>query len=375
MGNIDRRSFMKHSAAAGLAAAVPATPWLERAPLVHTPKAIRPLVISDYSGVHYRNGGPMNTLEMAFSRITQGHDVLDALIAGVNIPELDPTETGIGYGSLGNEDGVVQLDASVMHGPKKRAGAVAAIEGVRTPSLVAKAVMEHTDHHLLVGKGAQDFARSMGFTVEDDLNTPESRRLWLEWKRRIDPEHWLDPQKRGGAGLDAGLSMLRDGLIPEHSFWGTINCSGINANGDICGVTTTSGLAWKISGRVGDSPILGAGLYVDNDVGAAGSTGRGEANIYNLSSYLIVENMRRGMHPKDAGMEALKRIRANTIEKRLLNARGTPNFNVRFFVLNKKGEYAGVALYAAGEKTYGICTENGMQELQLEPLLQGEPAA
>ena len=142
MGNIDRRSFMKHSAAAGLAATVPATPWLERAPLVHTPKAIRPLVISDFSGVHYRNGGPMNTLEMAFSRITQGHDVLDALIAGVNIPELDPTETGIGYGSLGNEDGVVQLDASVMHGPKKRAGAVAAIEGVRTPSLVAKAVME-----------------------------------------------------------------------------------------------------------------------------------------------------------------------------------------------------------------------------------------
>jgi len=166
---------------------------------------------------------------------------------------------------------------------------------------------------------------------------------------------------------------VRDGLIPEGSFYGTINCDGINANGDICGVTTTSGLAWKIPGRAGDSPILGAGLYVDNDVGAAGSTGRGEANLYNLSSFLVVESLRRGMSPKDAGMEALKRIRANTIEKRLLNARGLPNFNIRFFVLNKAGQYAGVSMYAAGEKTFAVCTENGAAELPLEPLLQGEP--
>jgi N4-(beta-N-acetylglucosaminyl)-L-asparaginase len=164
-------------------------------------------------------------------------------------------------------------------------------------------------------------------------------------------------------------------LIREGSFFGTINCDGISPNGDICGVTTTSGLAWKIPGRTGDSPILGAGLYVDNDVGAAGSTGRGEANLYNLSSFLIVESMRRGLSPKDAGMEALKRIRANTVEKRLLNARGLPNFNIRFFVLNKAGQYAGVSMYAAGEKTFAVCTENGAQELPLEPLLQGEPAA
>ena len=365
---MNRRDFVKSSTAAGLAASFPM-------PELLLPRAVKPVVISDYSGLHYKNGGPRCAVEEAFQRITRSEDVLDALIAGVNIPELDPEETGIGYGALPNADGVVQLDASCMHGPKKRAGAVAAIEGVRTPSQVARAVMNETDHHLLVGKGAQEFARSLGFKVEDDLNTPASRKLWLEWRRRVDPEHWLDPNRRGAAALDAGLSMVRDGLIREGSFFGTINCNGISPSGDLCGVTTTSGLAWKIPGRVGDSPILGAGLYVDNDVGAAGSTGRGEANLYNLSSFLIVEAMRRGKSPKDAGMEALARIRANTIEKRLLNNRGLPNFNIRFFVLNKSGQFAGVSMYASGEKTYAVCTENGAQELTLEPLLQGDPAA
>jgi N4-(beta-N-acetylglucosaminyl)-L-asparaginase len=344
----------------------------------HLPAILRrgraaPVVISDSSGFDFRNGGPRNAVEEAFLRITQGEDVLDALIAGVNIPELDPAETGIGFGGLPNENGVVQLDSCCMHGPRKRAGGVAALEGVRTPSLVARAVMDHTDHHLLVGKGAQDFARSMGFTIEEDLNTPESRRLWLEWKRRIDPDHWLDPSKRIGHGIEAGLQMVREGLIRESSFWGTISCNGINANGDIGGVTTTSGLAWKISGRAGDSPILGAGLYVDNDVGAAGSTGRGEANLYALSSFLIVEEMRRGASPKDAGMAALGRIRASTIEPRLLNSRGEPNFNVRFFVLDKNGRYAGVSMYAAGETEYAVCTENGAERRPLEPLIEGGP--
>jgi N4-(beta-N-acetylglucosaminyl)-L-asparaginase len=224
-----------------------------------------------------------------------------------------------------------------------------------------------------VGKGAQEFARSLGFTIEADLNTATSRKLWLEWKRRIDPEHYLDPTKRGAAALEAGLSMVRDGLIPEGSFYGTINCDGIAPNGDICGVTTTSGLAWKIPGRVGDSPILGAGLYVDNDVGATGSTGRGEANLYNLSSFLLVEGLRRGLSPKDAGLEVLKRIKSNTVEKRLLNARGLPNFNIRFFALNKKGEYAGVSMYSSGEKNYAVCTENGAQAVAFEALLSGDP--
>jgi N4-(beta-N-acetylglucosaminyl)-L-asparaginase len=237
---------------------------------------------------------------------------------------------------------------------------------------VAQAVLENTDHHLLVGKGAQDFARNMGFTIEDDLNTPESRKLWLEWKRRIDPEHYLDPKTRADASLEAGLSMVRDGLIDPDHFFGTINCDGIAPNGDICGVTTTSGLAWKIPGRVGDSPILGAGLYVDGSVGAAGSTGRGEANLYNLSSFFVVEEMRRGKHPKDAAMEALRRVQTNTVEKRLLNERGLPSFGLSFYALNAKGEYAGVSMYAGENSKYAVCTENGPESVALEPFLDGK---
>jgi N4-(beta-N-acetylglucosaminyl)-L-asparaginase len=277
----------------------------------------------------------------------------------------------VGYGALPNADGVLQLDSCCMHGPLKRAGGVAALEGVRTPSLVAKAVMDNTDHHLLVGKGAQTFARNMGFKIEDDLNTDRSRQRWLDWKRRIDPGHYLDPKKRPEAGYQAGLEMVREGLIDEEHFWGTINCDGISPKGEICGVTTTSGLSWKIPGRAGDSPILGAGLYVDGDVGAAGSTGRGEANLYNLTSFLIVEEMRRGLHPKDAGMEGLKRIKANTIEKRLRKSNGDPAFGISFYIINAKGEYAGVSMYASERSRYAVCTENGPELVPLEPLLQG----
>lgn len=389
-----RRDFLRTTAVASLAAAAPAAAPAraaakpaDAAPSVLVRRAMKPVVIADYSGYEFRNGGPENAVERAYRGITSGEDVLDALIAGVNIPELDPTENGIGYGALPNAEGVVQLDASCMHGPKRRAGAVASIEGIRTPSLVAKAVMELTDHHLIVGDDAREFARQLGFAIEDDLNTPDSRRLWMEWRRRVDPEHWLDPNGAARRRRDdnrpaherdpelaAGLSMVRDGLIREGSFWGTINCSGITPNGDLASVTTTSGLAWKIPGRVGDSPILGAGLYVDNDVGAAGSTGRGEANLYNLSSYLIVENLRRGMTPKDAGMDALRRIQRNTVERRLLNDRGLPNFNVRFFILDKQGRHAGVAMYRAGETKFALCTENGSSAPDLEPLLPGAPS-
>ena len=383
--SLSRRDFVRATAAAGtslLGTSAVAAPLFSAAPMVMRRAAVKPVVIADYSGYEWKNGGSQNAVERAFELIVRDSDVLDALIAGVNIPELDPEESGIGYGGLPNAEGVVQLDASCMHGPTRRAGAVAAIEGVRTPSLVAKAVMENTDHHLLVGKGAQVFARNMGFKVEADLNTEKSRKAWLEWKRRVDPEHWLDPSKRTSIrervsparGYDAAFAMMREKHIPEGSFWGTINCNGINAKGDICGVTTTSGLAFKIPGRVGDSPILGAGLYVDNDVGAAGSTGRGEANLYNLSSYLIVESMRRGMHPKDAGMEALRRIRAQTVEKRLRNSAGEPNFNINFYMLNIKGEYAGVSMYAWGEKRFALCTERGPEAPSFEALLQGTPA-
>jgi N4-(beta-N-acetylglucosaminyl)-L-asparaginase len=367
---LSRREFVKTGAAAGIAAAS-AKSTLAASPTLLLQKSVKPVVIASGNGNTVKNGGTETCVALAFRRITEGSDVLDALVAGVNIVELDPLDNGVGYGGLPNADGVVQLDSCCMHGPKKRAGGVAALEGVRTPSLVAKAVLENTDHHLLVGKGAQSFARNMGFTVEEDLNTPESRKLWLEWKRRIDPEHYLDPKKRADASLEAGLSMVRDGLIDPNHFWGTINCDGIAPNGDICGITTTSGLAWKIPGRVGDSPILGAGLYVDGEVGAAGSTGRGEANLYNLSSFLVVEEIRRGKHPKDAAMEALRRVQKNTLEKRLLNGRGLPAFGLSFYALNAKGEYAGVSMYGGKDAKYAVCTENGPESVQMDALLNG----
>jgi N4-(beta-N-acetylglucosaminyl)-L-asparaginase len=365
---LNRREVILAGAAVGLAAAAPRALFGE-APAVVTPKSAKPVVISSANGNVFKNGGTVTCVEKAFALITGGSDVLDALVAGVNLLELDPEEDSVGYGGLPNAEGVVQLDSSCMHGPRKQAGAVAALEGVRTPSLVAKAVLEQTDHHLLVGKGAQEFAHSLGFKIEDDLNTEHSRRIWLEWKRRTDPAHYLDPQHRAEAGFRAAVQMADEGLLRREHLWGTINCDGISPKGEICGVTTTSGLAWKIPGRVGDSPILGAGLYVDGDIGAAGSTGRGEANLYNLSSFLIVESMRRGASPKDAGMEALRRVAANTIEKRLRNDRGQPAFDLTFYILNRKGDYAGVSLYPGH---YAVCTEKGPATLPTEALYEGK---
>src|SRR5688572_13098556 len=285
MTDINRRKFVRASVMVGVAVAATGERVVTQAPAVRTGSS-RPVVIASGNGNRFKNGGDRTCVEEAFRLLVSGSDPLDAVIAGVNVVERDPEDTSVGFGGLPNADGVVQLDSCCMHGPTRRAGGVAALEGVRTPSLVAKAVLEHTDHHLLVGKGAQDFARNMGFKIEDDLNTERSRERWLEWKRRIDPEHYLDPKKRGQAMQMACLSMVRDGLIDPDHYYGTINCDGVNAKGEVCGVTTTSGLAWKIPGRVGDSPILGAGLYVDGEVGAAGSTGRGEANLYNLCSFL-----------------------------------------------------------------------------------------
>ncbi len=374
---LSRRDFVKAGTAATVAATVPAAAF-GQAPTVLVRRATPPVVISSANGHEYRNGGPLTCVEEAFQRIVKGEDVLDSLVAGVGIVELDPDEMFVGYGGLPNADGVVQLDSCCMHGPLKRAGGVACLEGVRTPARVAKAVLDHTDHHLLVGAGAQAFARQMGFPIEADLNTDKSRARWLEWKRRVDPGHYLDPAKRSDASEAARRAMVADGLLHPSHHWGTINCDAVGLKGEVCGVTTTSGLAFKIPGRVGDSPILGAGLWVDDAVGAAGSTGRGEANLYNLSSFFIVEEMRRGRSPRDAAMEALKRVKANTVEKRLLDARGNPSFQLIFYAVNKKGEYAGASLYSReGQQAerFAVCTEKGPELLACEPLLGEAPAA
>ena len=377
---MQRREFIASSTALGAMTVFESGLSRVEAPAVIRQRAARATVVSSSNGHWFKNGGTKTCIELAFEKITQRTDVLDAIIAGVNIDELDPTEPYVGYGGLPNADGVVQLDASCMHGPKKRAGGVAALEGVRTPSLVAKAVLELTDNHLLVGQGAQAFARNAGFTVEADLNTEYSRREWLNWKRRTDSANFPDPNRRPPSGGNDAPEEFRHTLHMH----GTIHCSAVNSSGEICGVTSTSGRAFKIPGRVGDSPILGAGLYVDGDVGAAGSTGRGEANLFSLASFLIVEGMRAGKHPKDAGMAALQRIRANTVEPRLRKENGDPNFNILFYILNARGEHAGVAMYGedpgergwAGQTTtqfvrYSVCDESGPRMANVEGLLPG----
>jgi N4-(beta-N-acetylglucosaminyl)-L-asparaginase len=259
----------------------------------------------------------------------QGTDTLDAAVEGVKIQELDPNDTSVGYGGLPNAEGVVQLDASCMHGPTKRAGAVGCLEGIKTPSEVARLVLRYTNHVMLVGEGAQRFALSFGFRVED-LTTDRSRQAWLRWRANL-------------SATDDYLDVPTGEAFPVRPT-GTINLDIVNAHGDLSSVTTTSGLAWKIPGRVGDSPIIGAGQYTDNDVGAAGSTGRGESNIKMCGGFFIVENLRRGMAPTDACLEALRRVVA-TSEARLLNAAGRPTFDITFYALNKRGDYGAASMF------------------------------
>jgi N4-(beta-N-acetylglucosaminyl)-L-asparaginase len=276
----------------------------------------------------------------------------------------------VGLGGLPNEDGVVQLDASCMHGPTRRAGAVGCLEDIATPSLVAKAVMDRTDHIFLVGAGAKKFALEMGFK-EQNLLTEKSREAWLKWKSRLNPnDSWLDvpddsaparrpavrPTPQGASapfGEDSHV-FLDDRGVP-HTF-GTINMNAVAANGDIGSVTTTSGISWKVAGRVGDSPIIGAGQYCDNDVGAAGSTGRGESNIKVCGAFLAVELMRQGKSPEEALLEVMRRVIAMT-EKRLLDDRGRPYFDLSYYAVTKDGRYAGSSAYEGG--TFAVADASG----------------
>jgi len=333
---------------------------------------MKPIVIASANGHQFRNGGSETCVERAFRLITEGADVLDAVVEGVTIVELDPAETSVGLGSLPNADGVLELDACCMHGPRRRAGGVAALQDVATAAAVARRVLLDTPHHLLAGTGALEFARSCGFEPRD-LITPHARALWLEWKRRVDArlagELAGKLPNRMRVGYEVGLELTREGLMEANHLWGTINCSAVGPRGDICAATTTSGLAWKIPGRVGDSPILGAGLYVRQDVGAAGSTGRGEANLYSLSSFAVVSGLRQGLWPKDAGMAALREIRDATVDPDLLNSHGLPNFNVKLYIVDASSRCAGVALYGGEAVLYSVCTENGPELRRCEALI------
>ena len=325
-----RRDFIKKSALAGAGLSIlPGIEGIQKEAMAATrPK--HPVVISSGNGIE--------AVKKAMSMIKSGSDTLDAVIAGVNIVEDDPNDMTVGYGGLPNEDGVVELDSSVMHGPTHNAGAVASIRNIKNPSKVAKMVMERTDHVLLVGEGALRFARAHGF-AEENLLTDKARKVWLKWKENLNTrDDWLP-------GPEDEYSQLME---QYRDVYGTINCCAVDTNGDISGVTTTSGLSFKIPGRVGDSPIIGAGLYVDNAVGAAGSTGRGEANLKNLCSFLVVEFMRMGKSPEEACIQTCQRIADNTKMTMLQDDNGRPNFNVKFYAINKKGEYGAAALYDGG---------------------------
>lgn len=356
--SISRRDFIGAGAAAAASLALPtrasASPLItgivdlaDRGPT--RAFAGLPVIISAANG-YRRDPSGKRGIEVAWNALSSGADPLDAIIAGVNVVELDPTDQSVGLAGLPNEDGVVQLDASCMHGPTKRAGAVGAIEDIATPSSVAKAVMDYTDHIFIVGEGARRFAIEMGFKPQN-LLTEQSRRDWLRWKAKLNPsDNWLDPIDPPAAARqpqdEENLSLLHidyDANGVPHT-WGTINMNAVDARGDVASVTTTSGLSWKIPGRVGDSPIIGAGQYCDNEVGAAGSTGRGEANIKVCGAFLAVEFMRQGKSPEEALMMVMQRVIAMT-EKRLLSDNGRPTFQLEYYAVNKKGEYAGACAY------------------------------
>lgn len=330
--SMKRREFLKSATGIGLSTFVAKSVFADELSALPQ-QTVKPVVISSANG--------LKATAKAMEMIRQGADALDAVIAGVNIVEDDPNDNSVGYGGLPNEEGVVELDASVMHGPTGRGGAVASLRNIKNPSKVARLVMERTDHVLIVGEGALRFAKAHGFK-EEELLTEESRAAWLRWKENLSTkDDWLPPHDIDSKDVGEGIrSALRN--------YGTINCDALDLKGNISGCTTTSGLAWKIPGRVGDSPILGAGLYVDNEVGAAGSTGRGEANLLACSSVMIVEFMRQGKSPEQACLMACERIVRQTKMKRLLDENGRPKFDVNFYALNKKGEFGGASIWSGG---------------------------
>jgi N4-(beta-N-acetylglucosaminyl)-L-asparaginase len=319
-----RRDFLK----AGMGASAAAVLGDGKIAFSKPPESGKMVVIASGNGIR--------AVDKAMEMLRNGQDPLDAVIAGVNIVEEDPNDMSVGYGGIPNEDMEVELDASVMHGPTHNAGAVAGLKHIKTPSKVAKLVMERTDHALLCGAGALKFAKAHGFK-EENLLTDEAREKWLRWKERLsDRDDWFSPKEE----LDREISEIL-------KYHGTINCCAVDAKGDLAGVTTTSGLSYKIAGRIGDSPIIGAGLYVDNEVGGAGSTGRGEANILNCGSFTVVEFMRQGASPEEACLKTLKRIaQTSRRQPHLLDDEGKPGFGLSFYAVNKKGDYGSATMWS-----------------------------
>ncbi len=390
-----RRDFVKTSVLGAVAAGVGAHAAIPEALGENSGQASpagspkRPIMICANNGHPY--------LEAAYAFLKGGGDTLDAAILVVKGPEDDVKDDSVGLGGLPNEECVVELDSCCMHGPTRRAGAVGAVRNIKNVSMVAKAVMEHTGHVMLVGEGAERFAVDMGFPREN-LLSERSRKIWLLWKESnsdrdwwgpgIADPHWKPPvpeskpqadlwqkriqqlqQRAADLGIEPEfqLAAVRRVLFPPS---GTIHCSALNEKGEMSGITTTSGLAFKLPGRVGDSPIIGAGCYTDQDVGSAGATGAGEENIKVAGAHTIVENMRHGMSPQEAGMDALKRIVRN------YNGDMTKLhfMDMTFYVLRKDGAYAGVCLwegYSPGHPHKFAVHDGTLRSEVATPLLKG----
>ncbi len=343
-----------------------------------------------------RNG--YDHIDAGYEKLRRGADTLEAAITVVSGPENDPNDDSVGLGGLPNEEGVVDLDACCMHGPTRRAGSVGGVREIKNVASVARAVMEHTGHVMLVGEGATRFAVAVGFPKEN-LLTEHSRKIWLLWKETHSNQDWWGPgladpnwkppaplqtssvedqpryiQKMYAAAADLGIAA-EDRMDAIHKVLypptGTINCSALSEKMEMSSVTTTSGLAWKLPGRCGDSPIIGAGCYCDQDIGAAGATGSGEENIKVAGGHTIVENMRRGMSPEEAGLDALKRISRNYNDDMTRLA----YVSMFYYVLRKDGAYAGVSLWSnAGEKARQYVVHDGTKRYETAKFLyQGSP--
>jgi N4-(beta-N-acetylglucosaminyl)-L-asparaginase len=330
MSQLSRRGFLQSASAGALV-----LPQLGR-----TTPCGSPVAISSANG--------LAAVELAVKRMREGWRPVDAAVAGVELVENDPKDDSVGLGGLPNEEGVVELDACVMDGPSGLGGAVAALQNVKNPAQVALRVMRHTDHVLLVGEGALRFARAYGFK-EENLLTDASRKKWLEWReKRSAIDKWIAPEQNGEHG--------KDWFFQYKHKTGTIHLGAVDANGDVGSCTSTSGLAFKIPGRVGDSPLLGCGNYCDNDVGTGGSTGRGEACILANGGAFVVQQMALGKSPTDACVEAVNRVVRLTKVKRLLDDKGRPSFQVQFYATNKQGQFGSASMYA---DKFAVCDEQG----------------
>ncbi len=379
---VDRRSLLGGAVAAGVAlsacrsgvAAQSAPASGVSAPAVLTNRKARAVLVG--------SNNALAGMKLAYAKLLDGADPLDVAIDVVKVTEADPNDDSVGLGGLPNEDGVVQLDAACMYGPRHKSGGVACIENILHPSEVARLVLERTDHCLIVGQDAYRFARAHGHP-HTELLTEATRKKWMEWKENhsTDDDRLPPPKKIPWQGAlprperDARVAALSEAMRSRQ--WGTIHCSAMAKDGAIACTTTTSGLSWKIPGRVGDSPIVGAGLYCDQEAGSAGATGRGEANILANGAFAIVELMRQGAKPLDAAMEVLRRVtrqtqRQSRYQPELVDADGKPSFNLVYYVLGLDGSVAGAVLRTprSDERPkFAVSTpEDGPHLRDLEPL-------